>query len=115
MGLTCRVPSLKVTCEVRFPLDENHGIKAKWLLNGESVDEGAERSTQDLAGAATYYFTRECDVSNFGNLTCLAMLGEGDKVNFGSRSFTQSRSQTVRNCFHERKKAIESSSPFPFI
>ena len=67
-----------VTCEAKFSTNhETSGISVTWLLNDKAVDKEGLRSIEDYHGAATYYLTLPCDVSNFGNLTCLVKI-EGD-------------------------------------
>ena len=67
-------------CEVKFAPDVTTDIKASWLLNGTEVKVESVQSTQDLGGETSYYFTRECNVTNFGNLTCRAQLVDDQRV-----------------------------------
>ena len=70
---------ITVTCEAKFSTThETSGISVMWLLNDKAVDKEGLKSIEDYHGAATYYLTLPCDVSNFGNLTCLVKI-EGDQ------------------------------------
>ena len=76
----CPAP-LTLTCEASFKFNqsqETSGIRVTWLLNGKDVDKENLKSTEDYDGSATYYLTLPCDISNFGNLTCLVSI-EGEQ------------------------------------
>ena len=70
-----------VTCEAKFSQShEASRIRVLWNLNGKGVGEEGQ-SFEDYDGSATYYLILPCDISNFGNLTCLVQLGEGEQNN----------------------------------
>lgn len=95
---------LTLTCEASFNFSqpqETSGIGVTWLLNGKDVDKEGFKSTEDYDGSATYYLTLPCNISNFGNLTCLVSIE-------GEQNVSMQANKTILLSFPVAPKITES-------
>lgn len=75
---------LTLTCEAKFSqTHQASGIRATWLLNDKKINEEGLKSIL-YDGSATYYLLLPCDISNFGNLTCLVSIEEEQNISISA-------------------------------